>query len=69
MLCLNVGENGTHHLIAVVSCRSGGDDRAVEQAGQSVPRSSVDHHPGYSSWVVVARPAHISTIQGTMQIK
>lgn len=52
------------HVIAVVSCCSGGDGCGVEQAGQSVPCSSVDHHPGCSSWAAVTGPAHISTVQG-----
>lgn len=50
---------------AVVSCCSGGDGRDVEQAGQSVSCSSVDHHPGYSGWAAVTLPAHISTVQGS----
>lgn len=49
-------------LIAVVSCCSGGDGCDMEQARQSVLCSSVDHHPGCSSWVAIARPTHISTI-------
>lgn len=56
------------HLYDVVSCCSGGDGCDVEQAGESVSCPSVDHHPGYSSWVAVTRPAHLSTIQGNKQI-
>lgn len=48
----------------LISCFSGGDSCVVEQARQSLLCSSVDHHPGYSSWVAIALPAHISTIQG-----
>lgn len=48
----------------MVSCCSGGDGCDLEQAGQSVFRSSVDHHPGCSSWVALTLLAHISTIQG-----
>lgn len=48
----------------MVVCCSGGDGCDVEQAGQSVLCSSVDHHPGCSSWVATTLPAHISPIQG-----
>lgn len=56
------------HLDSVVTCCSGGDGCDVEQAWQSVPCSCVDHHPGYSGWVAITRPAHISTIQGNNPI-
>ena len=46
------------------SCCSGGDGRDVEQAGQYVLCSSVDHHPGCARWAAVTLPAHISTVQG-----
>lgn len=51
----------------MVVWRSGCDGCCVEQAGQSVPRSSVDHHPGCASWVAIALPAHISAIQGNTE--
>lgn len=38
----------------------------VEQAGQSVLSSSVDHHPGCFSWAAAAGGAHISAVQGRM---
>lgn len=50
--------------MAAASCRPGGDGCGVEQAGQSVPCSSLDHHPGRSSGAAVAGPANISTVQG-----
>lgn len=43
---------------------SGADGCHMEEAGQFVLCSSVDHHPGCSSWITVTLPAHISPIQG-----
>lgn len=54
-------------MMAVV-CGSGRDGCDVEQAGQSVPCSGVDHHPGCASRVAVTLPAHISAIQGNKLI-
>lgn len=59
----------THaHLDVVVSCCSGGDGCDVEQTGQSVLCSCVDHCPSCSSWTAITIPAHISTVQGNKLI-
>lgn len=42
----------------------GGDGRAVEQIGQPVLRSGVDHHTLCSSWAAFTRTANISAVQG-----
>lgn len=62
-------QHGTNlHMDIMVSCCSGGDGCDVEQAGQSVPCSCVDHYPGCSSWTSITLPAHISTVQGNKLI-
>lgn len=51
-------------MVTTCFCVAGPDSSDVEQAGEPVHCTPVDHHSGHTGWIAAASPGHICTLQG-----